>query len=136
MGYAHGLCDSVAIPKAVIIFCLLFFLSFLSEYFHWLQRRMMHLQFVPFLADREKGNKKEFCCLVSTHICFAIYSIVSLCYSLKLFWAGSGQRRKIWLRILYKAIHRKKKESNICLKREENHTVEISQSCGYIHMWL
>lgn len=67
MGYAHGLRDSVAIPKAVIIFCLLFFLFFFSENFHWLQKEMiMHLQFVQLLADREKGNKKEFSCLVST----------------------------------------------------------------------
>lgn len=58
---------TVVIPRGENIFYLLFFLSFPSENFHWFQREiLMHLQFVQFLADREKGNQKEFCYLLST----------------------------------------------------------------------
>lgn len=86
MSYAHGLHDSVVIPRGESIFYLLFFLSFPSENFHWFQREiLMHLQFVQFLADREKGERRSFAVWFPHHFCFAIYSIVSLCYSLQLF---------------------------------------------------
>lgn len=98
----------------------------------------MHLQFVQFLADREKGNKKVFFCLVSTSflLCHLFHFKPFLFFTTPLSrkWPNEKNLKSDWEDI-NKAVHRKKRESNISFKREENYTMERPQSCGYIHMW-